>query len=133
MDTKKGERERCCTNFFVVPFSLSDILAVHSENFLNLLHYCLRHEISRRKGKGTRRAYDFFFLGFVRQARITQTPAHLLKVLQCLFNPLDILQPKFCLNNFHITDWIDISFDVNNFSIIKCTNDLKNSIDGANM
>ena len=50
-----------------------------------------------------------------------------------LFYPFYIFQPEFCLDDFHVAEGVDFAFDVNDFSIVEGTDDLKDTIDGTDM
>lgn len=43
-------------------------------------------------------------------------------------NPLDILQAKFGLDDFHVTDRVDIALDVDDIGVIERPDNLENTI-----
>lgn len=57
----------------------------------------------------------------------------LLLVLERLLDELDVLQSQLLTDDIEITDGVDITLNVNNLSIVEATNDLEDSIDGANV
>ena len=50
-----------------------------------------------------------------------------------LLYPFYVLQTKLCLDNFHVTNGIDLSFDVNDFRVVEGTYDLEDTIDSADV
>ena len=50
-----------------------------------------------------------------------------------LLHPLDILQAQLRLDDLHITDGVDLAFDVDDLGIVECTNNLEDTIDGTDM
>lgn len=48
-------------------------------------------------------------------------------------HPFNVFETKLSSDNIHITQWIDVALDMDDFSVIKCANDLKDSIDSANV
>ena len=78
-------------------------------------------------------AHDFLLLGLVRQTAATEIATRLFQVVQSLFNPLDILEAEFGLDDFHVADGVDITLDVDDFCVVKSTNDLEYPSDGADM
>lgn len=47
--------------------------------------------------------------------------------------PFDILEPEFCLDDFHVTEWVNIALYVNDFRIVKATDDLEDTIYGTDV
>ena len=48
-------------------------------------------------------------------------------------HPFDIFETKLSLDNIHVTQWIYVALDMDDFSIIKCADDLEDSIDSTNV
>ncbi len=78
-------------------------------------------------------AHNFFLLGLVSQTCAAKRTAGLLHILQVLLHPFNIFEAQFCRDNFHITDGVDISLNVNDVGVIEGTDHLEDTIDGANV
>jgi hypothetical protein len=77
--------------------------------------------------------YNLLLLGLFSQTVAPQTPARLLEIVQSLLHPLDILQPQLCLDDFHVTEGVHITLNVNDFRVVKRTDNLEDSIDGTDV
>ena len=77
--------------------------------------------------------HDFLFPSLVCQTGASERPTGLLQTVQMLLNPFDILQSKLGLDDLHISQRVDITLDVDDFIVIESTNDLEDTIDGADV
>ena len=77
--------------------------------------------------------YYFLLLGFVCQTCAAKSTTSLLQTFQMLLHPFNILEPEFCRDNFHVTDGVDVSLDVDNVGIVEGTNHLEDTIDGTDV
>ena len=50
-----------------------------------------------------------------------------------LLNPLDIFETKLGLDDFHITDRVDVSLYVDDFGVVEGADDLEDAVDGADV
>ena len=50
-----------------------------------------------------------------------------------LLDPLDVLETKLGVDDLHVTDGVDVSLYVDDFGVVKCTDHLEDTIDGAYM
>lgn len=50
-----------------------------------------------------------------------------------LLNPFDILQPQLGLDDLHVADGVDLSFDVDDVRVVECTHNLEDTVDGSHM
>lgn len=119
---------------FVGPLGFPNVFGIDREGLVNLLYDSLQENDWDREGrKRSKKTDDFFLLGLVCQAGTSQITTRLFQVVERFFDPFDIFKTKFCLDDFHIADRIDISLDVNDLCIVKRTNDLEDSIYGTDM
>jgi hypothetical protein len=77
--------------------------------------------------------YNFFLLGLVSETVAAQTSASLFETFESLLNPVNVLESQLRLDYVHITQRVHVPFDVDDFSIIKGTNNLENAIDGTDV
>lgn len=78
-------------------------------------------------------AHNFFLLGLVSQTCAAKRTAGLLHILQVLLHPFNIFEAQFCRDNFHITDGVDISLNVNDVGVIEGTDHLEDTVDRADV
>jgi hypothetical protein len=57
----------------------------------------------------------------------------LLLVLQSLLGELNVLEAQFLANDVQISRGVDITFDVDNLSIVEAADDLEDGVDGTNV
>jgi hypothetical protein len=77
--------------------------------------------------------YNLLFLCLVSQTRAPKRATSLLKAIERFFDPLDILQPKLSLYDLHVTQRIYVSLYMYHFRIVERTDDLEDTIDGADV
>jgi hypothetical protein len=121
------------TNLFVIPVTLSHILLIifyHFEDFLRDGLPGIRHVKVRDAASAT---HNLLLLCLVCQTIASESSRTLLLCIQSLFDPLDILQSQFGLDDLHIARWVDIALHVCDFGIIECSDDLEDTIYSANM
>ena len=53
--------------------------------------------------------------------------------LERLLHPLGILEPQFVRDNLHVATRVNVAFDVGDFGIVEGTNNLEDTIDGADV
>lgn len=73
------------------------------------------------------------FLELLHLKGLTTTPGLLLVVFERLLGKLKILDAQLLVDNLQITDGVDVTLDVDDLSIVEATDDLEDSVDGANV
>lgn len=111
---KKKWKEKIFTYLFHGPVALSDITTAlkKSQDLFNT---------------------SLFLLELLHLKTLTTSASQLLGCLESLFSELDILDSQLLANDGQISDWVDISFNVNDLSIVEASYDLEDSIDGTDM
>merc|ERR1712219_79978 len=99
-------KEKFFTYLFCAPVALSDVTTT-----LKKSKYLLDTSL--------------FLLELLHLKTLTTSSGQLLGCLESLFSELDILDPQLLADDGQIPDWVDISLNVNNFSIIKASDDLE--------
>jgi hypothetical protein len=56
-----------------------------------------------------------------------------LQSIELFLNELGILYPQFTLNNLKISDWVNVTLNVDDFGIIEASNDLEDCIYGTDV
>lgn len=121
------------TNLLIIPFHFANILAVFGQDFENTFDCGLTKWVSISNRNVIDRAHQFFLLGLVRQAVATKRASCLLHILNSLLHPVDVLQTKLGLDDLHIPERVDVTLDVDNLRVIKRSDDLEDTVDGADM
>lgn len=109
-----GLIRKLSTYLFGAPVALSDILAV-LEPGQDLLNRGL------------------LFPGLLLLKTLAALTRLLLLVLQRLLDKLDILQPQLFADDVQITSGVDITLDVNDFSIVEAPDNLEDGIYGTDV
>jgi hypothetical protein len=73
------------------------------------------------------------FLELLHLHALSTTGSLLADSLESLSDKLQILGSQLLIDDGKITDWIDITLDVDNFGIIEASNDLEDGIYGTNV
>ena len=114
---RKGKRrgkEKKATYLFRTPVAVSDVLALFQE-LKNLSNSSL------------------FFTQLLHLQSLSTTSCLLAKALESLLNKLNILDPQLFADDGQITDRVNITLDVNDFSIVEASDDLENGIDSSDV
>lgn len=108
------EKKRKATYLFRTPVAVSDVLALFQE-LKNLSNSSL------------------FFTQLLHLQSLSTTSCLLAKALESLLNKLNILDPQLFADDGQITDRVNITLDVNDFSIVEASDDLENGIDSSDV
>ena len=72
--------------------------------------------------------HNLLLLRSIRQTGVPKRTRSLFQSVERLLYPLDILEPELGLYNFHIAEWIDIAFDMDDFGVVECADDLEDTV-----
>ena len=113
-DGEGGKIRALCTYLLGAPVALADVLAVfqHGKDLLD--GGLLLLELLHLKGLAT-------------------TSCLLDKVLEGLLGELDILQAELLADDVQVTDWVDVTLNVNDLGIIEATHNLEDCVDSADV
>jgi hypothetical protein len=76
---------------------------------------------------------SFLFLQLLHLKTLATPSSLLLQVFKSLLSELNIFDSQFFADDGQISDWVNISFNVNDFSIVEAANDLEDGVDGADV
>lgn len=104
------------THLLVGPGTLSDILVLLGQRLQDLLN-----------------GGNLLLSGFVGQTDTSQVPRKLLQPLQLFLHPFDILQSELGGDDLHISQWINISLDVDDLGVVECSDALEDTVDSTDV
>lgn len=111
---RNKKRKEKKTYLFRTPVAVSDVLA-------------LLQELKNLSNSG------LFFAQLLHLQSLSTTSCLLAKGIKSLLNKLNILDPQLFADDGQIADWVDITLDVNDFSIVEASDDLENGIDSSDV
>ena len=76
---------------------------------------------------------SLLFLKLLHLQRLTTTAGLLAQALKRLLDELDILDAKLLTDNGQVTDRVNVTLDVNDFSIVEATDHLEDGIDSTDV
>lgn len=74
-----------------------------------------------------------FFPELLHLQTLASSSGQLLLVLKSLLNELNVLDSELFADNVQISDWVDITLDVDNLGIVEASHDLEDGIDGTDV
>ena len=113
-DGEGGKIRALCTYLLGAPVALADVLAVfqHGKDLLD---------------------GGLLLLELLHLKRLATTSCLLDKVLEGLLGELDILQAELLADDVQVTDWVDVTLNVNDLGIIEATHNLEDGVDSADV
>lgn len=112
--TENDGQKRIEAYLFGSPVTLADVVSIFQE----LKHF----------GNG-----GLLLTQLLHLKRLSAAPCLLAQALECLLDKLDILDPQLLADDGQITDGIDITFDMDNLSIVEASDDLEDGIDSTDV